>query len=227
MNIKISLIPICEQQKQEMKHSELNVSSTPCYDDNNINFKVNTNNLIDVCFSVKCRSPFAKFKVLIVVDNFNCNFIQATFCAGNNVTALINKNNEKVVTFDGFAKFDEGTTMPFLIGPLYCVRENENNIAVKSIVDTIENRKTMLKLFINEAKIKNKLHVKPLFFVTKSRINNEEFLLYKEIMDFVVKNKNSDDNFVVKSTNITKWVPVLDCETGKRLLTVLFIFKFY
>ena len=174
----------------------------------------------EICLNVRCRSPFAKFKVLIIVDGFDSAYIQATFCSISDSVTIVNKSNEKLVTFDGFVRpDDEGTTMPYVIGPLYSVDAAVADRKVKDVVDSIQNQQTMLKVFINEANVYNKWNMlKGLIYN-----NNNESVLVNNVVKFIKVDKNYNIN---KKNNVTKWVPALNYFTGRQLLTILFIFKF-
>ncbi|QCF61028.1 ac17 [Troides aeacus nucleopolyhedrovirus] len=208
MNLKVILTPINLKGEEEPNCVE-RITITPC-------------SLIDteICLNVKCRSPFAKFKVIIIVDGFDSAYIQATFCSISDSVTIVNKSNEKHVTFDGFVRpDDEGTTMHYVIGPLYFVDAAVADRKVKDVVDSIQNQQTMLKVFINEANVYNKWNLlKGLIYN-----NNNESVLVNNIVKFIKVDKNYNIN---KKNNVTKWVPALNYFTGRQLLTILFIFKF-
>ncbi|AAN28094.1 hypothetical protein QKT50_gp016 [Rachiplusia ou multiple nucleopolyhedrovirus] len=209
MNLKVILTPINLKGEEEPNCVE-RITIMPC-------------SLIDteICLNVRCRSPFAKFKVLIIVDGFDNDYIQATFCSIRDSVTIVNKSNEKHVTFDGFVRpDDEGTTMPYVIGPLYSVDAAfAADRKVKNVVDSIQNQQTMLKVFINEANVYNKWNMlKGLIYN-----NNNESVLVNNVVKFIKVDKNYNIN---KKNNVTKWVPALNYFTGRQLLTILFIFKF-
>nr|WRK22990.1 hypothetical protein [Bombyx mori nucleopolyhedrovirus] len=209
MNLKVILTPINLKGEEEPDCVE-RITITPC-------------SLMDteICLNVKCHSPFAKFKVLIIVDGFDSAYIQATFCSISDSVTIVNKINEKHVTFDGFVRpDDEGTTMPYVIGPLYSVNAAGADRKVKDMVNSIQNQQTMLKVFINEANVYNKWNMlKGLIYNN----NNNESVLVNNVVKFIKVDKNYNIN---KRTNVTKWVPAVNYFTGRQLLTILFIFKF-
>ncbi|AGA16172.1 hypothetical protein [Thysanoplusia orichalcea nucleopolyhedrovirus] len=209
MNLKVILVPINLQGEEEPERVE-RATVTP-------------HSVIDteICFSVKCRSPFAKFKVLIVIDNFDSAFIQATFCSIKNSVTIVNNSNQKHITFDGFVRADdEGTTTPYIVGPLYSVDVIGGDRRVRDVVNSIETQQTLLKVFINEANVHNKWNMlKTIVY------NRNESVLVDNVVKFIKVDKNYNVNNV-KKNNVTKWVPALNYFTGKQLLTILFIFKF-
>lgn len=212
MNIKIVLVPINIEGKEE-KEGIQTTSLTPHSADEDT----------EICYSVKCRSPFAKFKLIIVIDDFKETFIQATFCNNSNNITIVNKFQKDKIMFDGFVNNDEGVTVPFVIGPLYSVNHNVLDTKVSNVAKRIQEKLTLLKVFINEAHIINKWNIfKGVFF------NNffDEELLIDNVTKFCGENFNDDVNYTTRNINVTKWVPVLNYVTGKKLINILFIFKF-
>ncbi|USC25869.1 hypothetical protein [Palpita vitrealis nucleopolyhedrovirus] len=215
MNLIVKLTPIDVKGKEQLNCVERYVLS-PCT-------LIDT----DICLNVKCCSPFARYKVLIIVNNQKNKFIQTTFCSFNNSVTIVNKLNDKRIIFDGFVKFDdEGVTTPFVIGPLYSVNVNDVvKCSVKDVVNKIQKKQTLLKVFINEANVYNRWNVfKKLIYNN----NNNDVILTNRVNKFININKNYKNyvNYNRTINNDTKWVPAINYITGKQLLTILFIFKF-
>ncbi|AOT85592.1 cyun134 [Cyclophragma undans nucleopolyhedrovirus] len=233
MNLKVILTPI-NLQGQEEAEQRFAATLTPK--------NVDT----EICYSVKCRSPFAKFKTVVVIDWFDDDnnavaAVQATFCDRRHALSIVNKDNCKNLTFDGFVKADdEGTTVPHIIGPLFSLQKTNDSRRRRRVVEVVEGiqrKQTELKVFINQANnIGNKWGMlKELLF--NYRVQNESVLL-NDIANFIKCNDNTkinddddddDDDDDINSVvryNTTKWVPELNYVTGRRLLNVLFIFKF-
>jgi hypothetical protein len=160
MNFKITLVPIIGGLKENQKENNGDVGET-------FNVTVAETTAIsssssssrEICLNVKCPSPFVKFKMSILIDQFDEDCVQATFCNGNDTVAIVNcDKHQRYIYFDGFIKMDdEGATVPFVVGPLYSINiENNNNNngnrKVCDIVKLIESQQTPLKIFINEAK---------------------------------------------------------------------------
>ncbi|ANF29769.1 ORF-121 [Catopsilia pomona nucleopolyhedrovirus] len=261
MNLTLKLIPINNynnsngggddiknlQNENEKNVAAKTVTILPLFNnDGDDSKKTNggNDNNTEICLNIKCFSPFAKYKVLISVEGFDAPYVQATFCTRSDSVAIINKRNEKQIIFDGFVKSDdEGTTVPFMVGPLYSVMANQflqNNDGsddedeekkkrkVVDIVNAIESKQTMIKIFINEANVNNKWDMFKQLFISKNILDYESILVNNVVKFMNSVDKNGDVNYNSnKTTNVTKWVPVAsNFVTGKRLLTVLFILKF-
>ncbi|ABL75961.1 Mv-ORF9 peptide [Maruca vitrata nucleopolyhedrovirus] len=214
MNLKVTLTPINLNGEEESNSVE-HITLTPSVE----HITLMPRNIIDteICLNVKCRSPFAKFKVSIVIDSFDSAYIQATFCNIKESVTIVNKSNEKRVMFDGFVRpDDEGITLPHIIGP--SIDSIVAGRKVKDVVNSIQNQQTLLKVFINEANMYNKWLKKLICN------NNDESVLVNNVLKFI----KVDNNYVNinKKNNVTKWVPALNYCTGRQLLTILFVFKF-
>jgi hypothetical protein len=220
MNLELKLIPINLEGKEDECLQTTSLRRR-CFGDDQED--------IEICYSVKCRSPFAKYKLIIVIDGFeNEAFIQATFCSKSNNVTIVNKTHQNKIMFDGFVdNTDEGATIPFKIGPLYSTNKNIMDYMVTDIVKKIEEKQTILKVFINEAHTFNKWNkFKGLFF---NQFFNEHQLIdnvekfCKEGINCVTR----DINYTTRNINVTKWVPALNYVTGKKIINIMFIFKFY
>ncbi|AAK85578.1 hypothetical protein [Epiphyas postvittana nucleopolyhedrovirus] len=207
MDLTITLIPISLKNIEEPKRSEC-FKLTSMRED------------AEFCLNVKCRSPFAKFKVLISITNFNNEHLQATVCSQYDSVCIMNPCSQQEIIFDGFIKHDdEGVTVPFIVGPLFSLCESVVMPHVRATVDAIERLQTVLKVFINEAYLKGaRTTLKKLLFS-----DNNESDLVNNIVNFINVDKIECSE---KYVNVTKWVPAINYVTGKQLLTVLFIFKF-
>ncbi|AKN81076.1 hypothetical protein [Lonomia obliqua multiple nucleopolyhedrovirus] len=209
MDLMLKLIPINLKGEEEQEQI---VNITPT---------IFNGRYTEICYNIKCRSPFAKFKVLIIINNFTEKYIQATFCNDRDNVSIVNGHEQRQIIFDGFVALDdEGSTVPFVIGPLFSVQSSERdmttNVKVRDIVNKISNKQTMLKVFFNEANV---------FNTRKNKVNNFIDLLFKglkqesSLIDNVVKfNTNlniNSDAVIFRKSNLTRWVPALNYCTGK------------
>ncbi|AGR57173.1 hypothetical protein [Choristoneura rosaceana nucleopolyhedrovirus] len=206
MDITMTLVPINLRGVEEPTRSERFKLAPVCAD-------------TEFCLTVKCRSPFAKFKVLISVTNFKEKHLQATVCSRYDSVCVINTPGQQEILFDGFAKpDDEGATVPFVVGPLFAARAA--GCRVRAAVDAIEKQETVVKMFINEAYFKSVWGaLRQLFFSD----NEYESKLVDNVVQFVSVDKA---HISARGANSSKWVPAINYKTGKQLLTVLFIIKF-
>ncbi|ALR71683.1 hypothetical protein AGNV_151 [Anticarsia gemmatalis multiple nucleopolyhedrovirus] len=209
MDLTVTLVPINLRGVEEPKQTE--------------RFKLTAVSAdAEFCLNVKCRSPFAKFKVLISVTNFNNDYLQVTVCSRYDSVCVINAHGQKEINFDGFAKHDdEGATVPFVVGPLFSAVSAGRR--VRDAVHAIERHETVAKVFINEA------YLKGVWSALKRLIynDNDEDKYESDLVNNVVKFINVDKTDIsARSANVSKWVPAINYVTGKQLLTVLFIFKF-
>ncbi|AUR45153.1 hypothetical protein Spob122 [Spilosoma obliqua nucleopolyhedrosis virus] len=208
MDITVTLVPINLKGVEEPKRSE-RFSLTPVCAD------------AEFCLTVKCRSPFAKFKVLISITNFAEKHLQATVCSRYDAVCVVNTPDQREIVFDGFAKpDDEGVTVPFLVGPLFAVR-HAGRRQVRLAVNAIERQETMLKMFVNEAYIKTAWGALRGLFI---RDNQEDVDLASNVAKFTSVTKLDIIN--AKSVNASNWVPAINYVTGRQLFTLVFIFKF-
>lgn len=223
MNLRIILTPI-NLQGQEEAEQRFAATLTPKSVD------------AEICYNVKCRSPFAKFKIVVVIYGFDDAAIQATFCDRRRALSIVNNVHCKRVTFDGFVKTDdEGTTVPHVIGPLFSLQKTDGGRRrrrrVAEIVQEIEAKQTELKVFINQVNYCSNNDRWCVFKLLNYRVDHDSILL-NDLANFIKcydDDEDSDDTTVTTSTvkiNTTKWVPALNYATGRRLLNVLFIFKF-
>jgi Protein of unknown function (DUF1251) len=221
MNLTIKLTPISLEGKEDTEDCAQIISITSSGTEGADE---------EICFNVKCHSPFSKFKLTMVIEDFAESHIQATFCNNSNNITIVNMFQQNKLIFDGFVIDDEGVTSPFIIGPLFSINQNDViDSNVGSVVKKIEEKQTLLKVFINEALEYSKWNkFKGLFF---NNLNNEN-LLIDNVAKFCsdssgdVKCISSCSSGSNKINNVTKWVPVLDYITGKKLINILFIFKF-
>lgn len=206
MEITVTLVPINLRGAEEPKRSQRFRLKPLCA-------------AAEVCLAVKCRSPFAKFKVLISVTNFDNKHLQATVCSRRAAVCVVNAPGQREVVFDGFAKpDDEGATVPLVVGPLFAARQAGR--CVRAAVDAIQRQQTVLKVFINEAYLQSAWGaVRGLFFSD----NNHESDLVSNVGKFI---SVDETDIGARGANASKWVPAVNYVTGRRLLTVLFIFKF-
>jgi hypothetical protein len=204
MDLTVTLVPINLHGVEEPKQIERFKLTAVCAD-------------AEFCLNVKCRSPFAKFKVLISVTNFDNEYLQATVCSRYNSVCVVNAHGKKEINFDGFAKYDdEGATVPFVVGPLFSAESVGR--PVRAAVHAIECYETVVKVFINEA------YTKGVWRSLKKLYDDKyESDLVNNVVKFINVNKT---NINVRRANVSKWVPAINYVTGKQLLTVLFIFKF-
>nr|UIX56261.1 HycuOrf-135 hypothetical protein [Hyphantria cunea nucleopolyhedrovirus]UIX56407.1 HycuOrf-135 hypothetical protein [Hyphantria cunea nucleopolyhedrovirus] len=206
MDITVTLVPINLEGVEEPKRSEHFTLTPVCAN-------------AEFCLTVKCRSPFAKFKVLISITNFLEKHLQATVCSRHDAVCVVNTPGQREIVFDGFAKpDDEGVTVPFVVGPLFAVRHAGRQVRVA--VNAIERQETMLKMFINEAFLKNAWGALRGLFIGD---NQEEHQLANNVAKFISLTK-LDIN--AKSVNASNWVPAINYVTGKQLFAAVFIFKF-
>lgn len=205
MDLTVTLVPINLCGIEEPKHSESFKLTPACADS-------------DFCLSVKCRSPFAKFKILISVTNFNENHLQVTVCSRHDAVCIINAPGQREILFDGFTKSDDdGATVPLIVGPLFAVQRVGRQ--VRAAINAIEDYETSVKLFINEAYLKNAWGVLRGLFYS----DNNESELANNVVKFINVNKS---DISARCANTSKWVPAINYVTGRQLLTILFIFKF-
>nr|ABQ12361.1 unknown [Antheraea pernyi nucleopolyhedrovirus] len=205
MDLTVTLVPINLRGVEEPARSEC-FKLTSVSDD------------AKFCLNVKCRSPFAKFKVLISVTNFANQHLQATVCSRHDSVCVVNSRGQREIVFDGFPKpDDEGATLPFVVGPVFCCAAAQR---VRAAVDAIERQTTEVKVFINEAHIKSAWNVLAQLFYYS---DNYESDLANNVEKFINVDKT---DISVRGTNATQWVPAINYVTGRQLLTVLFIFKF-
>ncbi|UZE89801.1 BV-EC31 [Parapoynx stagnalis nucleopolyhedrovirus] len=218
MNLTIKLTPISLDGTEENENRAQSVSIMPSFIDDDE----------EICFNVKCHSPFSKFKLTMVIEDFEEAYLQATFCNNSNNITIVNTFQQKKLIFDGFIIDDEGVTKPFIIGPLFSINQNvvvDSNIC--NVVKKIEEKQTLLKVFINEANVFSKWNkFKGLFFnnlINENLLINNVAKFCSDSDDVECSSSSSGSN---KINNVTKWVPVLNYFTGKKLLNILFIFKF-
>ncbi|AHD25620.1 ac17 [Choristoneura murinana nucleopolyhedrovirus] len=206
MEITVTLVPINLRGVEEPTRNEYFKLTPVCAD-------------AEFYLTVKCRSPFAKYKVLISVTNFKEKHLQATVCSRYDSVCVINSPGQQQILFDGFAKpDDEGATVPLVIGPLFAARSA--GYRVRAAVDAIEQQKTVVKIFINEAYLKSAYSaLRGLFFSD----NVYDIELVNSVVEFVSVNKAHNG---ARGANSSKWVPAINYKTGKPLLTLLFIFRF-
>ncbi|AAP29809.1 unknown [Choristoneura fumiferana multiple nucleopolyhedrovirus] len=207
MDITVTLVPINLRGVEEPTHKECFKLASVCAN-------------AEFCLTVKCRSPFAKYKVLISVTNFKEKHLQATVCSRYDSLCVINTPGQQQILFDGFAKpDDEGATVPLVVGPLFAARSA--GCRVRAAVNAIEQQQTVVKIFINEAYLKSAWGaLRGLFFSD----NEYELKLVNSVVEFVSVNKAHNS---ARGANSSKWVPASNYKTGRQLLTVLFIFRFY
>ncbi|QDL57074.1 hypothetical protein QKQ66_gp140 [Dione juno nucleopolyhedrovirus] len=205
MDIIVTLVPINLRGVEEPKLSE--------------NFKLTRMRTdAEFCLTVKCRSPFAKFKVLISVGNFEEAHLQITVCSRSDAVCVVNAPGQRQVVFDGFAKRDdEGATVPLVVGPLFAAQRADDG--VRAAVHAINQQQTAIKMFINQAYLKN------VWGALRNMLysDNHESDLANNVDKYI---SVDETDVVVRGTNASQWVPAINYVTGRQLLTVLFIFKF-